>query len=183
MFRHLAVVVAALSFSLPALARTAAAPASSVNSADAVIGVWTTPDDKSHVRIYRNSDGDYYGRIVWLKQPDYPQDYQDKTLVGKPKVDRKNPVKSLRARPIMGLNVLTGFKYQSGSHAWGKGKCYDPDEGKTYTCRMWLINGGRRLKLRGYVWIFHKTQTWERNSAPAAMSAAPAASVPSPATH
>lgn len=150
---------------LPAAAR-AAVPVPA--TAGAVAGVWVTPNEKSHVRIYRGADGKYHGRIVWLKQPDYPQNFKVKRLAGKPKVDRHNPDKGLRSRPVLGLDVLTGFQYLPAEHAWGKGKCYDPEKGKTYNCRMWLQDGGHKLKLRGYVWIFHRTETWIRYTAPPA---------------
>lgn len=163
---------------LPAAALAAApAPATSGAAADAVTGVWVTPGAKSRVHIYRGDDGKFYGKIIWLKQPDYPQNFADKALAGKPKVDRHNPDKRLRARSVVGLNVLRDFQYLPGHHAWGKGKCYDPESGKTYHCRMWLRDGGRELKLRGYVWIFHRTETWKRYEG--AASAATAAHPPS----
>lgn len=133
----------------------------------AVLGLWTTPKDKSRVRIYKAADGTYHGRIIWLKQPDYPAGFHDKSLAGKPKVDIHNPKKDLRSRPVMGLDVLAGFKYSPSNHDWRKGKCYDPDDGKTYTCRMWLKNHDT-LMVRGYVWIFHKTQEWHRYTPPVA---------------
>ncbi|MGH8126884.1 MAG: DUF2147 domain-containing protein [Gammaproteobacteria bacterium] len=143
----------------------------------AVLGVWTTPNDKSRVRIYHGENGSFDGKIIWLKQPTYATDYKNKALAGKPKVDEHNPDKSLRSRPVMGMDVLTGFKYSPSDHDWRKGKCYDPDDGKTYTCRMWLKSPDT-LMVRGYVWIFHKTQEWHRYTPPApAMSAAPAATV------
>lgn len=147
------------------------APAAATGAAMAVTGVWATPKDKSHVRIYRGQDGKFYGRIVWLKQPDYPQDFADRALAGKPKVDRHNPDKALRGRPVLGLVVLTDFRYLPAGKAWGKGKCYDPEKGKTYNCRMWLRDGGNKLQVRGYVWIFHRTEAWSRVAAPAAATA------------
>ncbi len=156
---------------LTAVAATPAAATASGTS-QAVIGVWVTPKDKSHIRIYRGEDGKLDGKIIWLKQPDYPADYKDKALAGKPKVDRHNPDKSLRDRTILGMNVLTGFQHLPHRSAWGKGKCYDPEKGKTYHCRMWLIDGGKKLRLRGYLWIFYRTETWRRYEAPAASGSA-----------
>lgn len=166
MIRHSLVSLIFLLFAvLPFLAFARAVPpavATAAGPAEAANGVWTTPKDKSHVRIYQADDGTCRGRIVWLKQPDYPAGYKNKTLAGKPKVDRHNPDKRLRTRPVQGLVILTGFRYSPKQHAWTGGKCYDPEGGKTYKCRMWLVAGGKRLKVRGYVWIFHKTQTWRR---------------------
>lgn len=155
-------------------AATSPAAATQAGPAMTVTGLWKTPNDKSLVRIYRTSDGTFAGRIIWLKQPTYPQDYKDKSLAGKPKVDIHNPDKKLRSRPVMGMDVLSGFQYSAPNHDWRKGKCYDPDEGKTYTCRMWLTTPDT-LMVRGYVWIFHKTQEWHRVQAPAPQATAPAA--------
>ena len=130
------------------------------NPANAVLGLWTTPNDKSRVHIYKTADGTYNGRIVWLKQPDYPADFHNKSLAGKPKVDIHNPKKNLRSRPVMDMDVLTGFKYSPSNHDWRKGKCYDPEEGKTYTCRM-RLKGDQTEMVRGYVWKRHKTQEWQ----------------------
>lgn len=130
--------------------------------ANAVTGTWVTPNDKSHVVIARQSDGSYAGKIIWLKQPDYPSGFENQALVGKPKIDRHNPDPAQRSRPILGLDVLEGFRYQAAPDNWDKGTCYDPEGGKTYNCKMWLTDGGKKLHVRGYVWIFHKTQVWTR---------------------
>lgn len=164
---------AAAAMLFPALAAAAAPAPAAVTAADAVTGVWVTPGGKSHIEIYRGDGGKFYGKIVWLKQPDYPEDFTDKALAGKPKVDRHNPKPSLRARPVLGLEVLAGFEYLPGANAWGKGRCYDPEQGKTYHCRMWLRAGGQKLQVRGYVWIFHRTETWARYAAPAAAGTHP----------
>jgi|GEM_PF-154808 len=160
----------------PATTSTAMSPGPATNASPgmAVAGVWRTPDDKSLVRVYRNPDGTFDGRIVWLKKPIYPQDYKDKSLAGRPKVDIHNPDKKLRSRPVLGMDVLTGFKYSPADHDWRKGKCYDPEEGKTYTCRMWLKDHDT-LMVRGYVWIFHKTQEWRRAQEPTPPATAPTA--------
>lgn len=161
----------------PAAASTTAAPPASApipltmageavssRPADAVTGVWITSGGKSHVKIYRGGDGRYYGKIVWLKEPRYPANYDDPALAGKPKVDINNPDASLRDRPVLGMLVLTDFKYYAPDDDWRHGKCYDPQKGETYDCKMWLEpkSNGDVLKVRGFVWIFHRTETWHR---------------------
>src|SRR5699024_5058198 len=120
------------------------------------------------VKIQREPNGEYSGTIIWLKQPKYPADYDNEALAGKPKVDIHNPKESLRSRPVMGMKVLTHFKYSADDNNWHDGSCYDPTDGKTYDCKMWLKEGsdGQTLKVRGYVWIFFKTQTWHRYEPP-----------------
>ena len=57
------------------------------SKADKILGYYLTYDDetgaeKSQVQIYKDASGKYYGKIVWLKEPNKN---------GKPKVDDKNP--------------------------------------------------------------------------------------------
>ena len=58
--------------------------------------------------------------------------------------------------------------YQSGDKLNGKivwlkegGKIYNPKNGKTYKCSIWL--DGNNLKVRGYVAMFYETQTWTKS--------------------
>ena len=58
--------------------------------------------------------------------------------------------------------------YQSGDKLngnkkgdkWEGGKIYNPKNGKTYKCSIWL--DGNNLKVRGYVAMFYETQTWTK---------------------
>lgn len=130
------------------------------DNGDGVLGMWMTVDGKARIEIVRN-DQAYEGRIVWLKEPVYPAD-DDKGMAGQPKVDRENPDKTLKARPVIGLLLVQGFKY-AGDNVWDDGTIYDPEDGKTYSCTMTLRMDGS-LKVRGYWGIswFGRTQIWTR---------------------
>lgn len=130
------------------------------NQADAIAGIWITQDGKARVEIALQ-DGAYAGHIVWLKQPLFPAN-DPKGMAGKPKVDRNNPDKKLRTRPIMGLPLLSGFHY-AGSGVWAGGMIYDPESGKTYHCKISMMKNGS-LHIRGYVGIplFGRTEIWKR---------------------
>lgn len=175
-----------LAFLTTALVAAGTAPAASAASAPAaatgagaVSGVWVTDGGKSHVRIYRGDDGKYYGRIVWLKNPDFPADFSNKALAGKPKVDYRNPDKSRRDQPLMGMVVLKNFSYQTAKDNWKGNYCYNPDEGKkSGNCLLWLSDHGDKLHVRGYLGIFWETHTWERVSGPAAAASGPAIGAP-----
>lgn len=134
-------VMLALALALPAMA----------NTPDAVVGKWETEGGKSHVEI-RKSGSQYVGKIVWLKEPNRD---------GKPKTDRQNPEKSLQGRPILGLQVLSGFAFKGGE--WVDGKIYNPEDGKTYSCKM-SLKDKNTLQVRGYVFnpALGKTQVWKR---------------------
>jgi uncharacterized protein (DUF2147 family) len=47
---------------------------------------------------------------------------------------------------------------------YGGGEILDPKNGKIYRARMQLIEGGRKLEVRGYVGLslFGRSQTWLR---------------------
>ncbi len=117
--------------------------------AQEIKGKWLTDDGEAIVEIYQSGDK-FNGKIVWLKDANDAQ--------GKPLTDQENPDKSKRSRPLIGLLMLTDFKQNNGK--WEGGKIYDPSEGKTYKCTMWLEKG--KLKVRGYVGMFYQTQTWTR---------------------
>ena len=127
---------------------------------NAILGAWNTPNDKAKVKIFRCGD-DFCGKIIALKQPDYPAD-DKQGMAGKPKVDRHNPDPALRSRPVCGLQIMKGFSY-AGGDSWVGGRIYDPASGKTYKCKLKLATP-HRLKVRGYIGIslFGRTETWTR---------------------
>jgi len=84
-----------------------------------------------------------------MKEPNYI-DSKDGP-VGKKKVDRKNPDPALRNRPILGLQIMKGLTPE-GNNRWENGTCYDPDNGKSYKCKMRLASPNR-LELRGYIGV------------------------------
>lgn len=132
---------------------------------DAIVGTWTTAGDKSKVEIFKNGDL-YYGRIVALKEPLYPTDPDHQDYVagreGRPKVDRHNPDETLRERPIIGMDLMAGFKHDGGD-VWSGGTIYDPENGKTYRCKLTLVSLNE-MKVRGFVGIslFGRTTVWTR---------------------
>jgi len=119
---------------------------------DAVLGQWLTEGDKAVVEIFRCEDR-YCGKIVWLKEPTNPD--------GSEVLDTENPDPSKRNRTVLGLNLVWGFRYDE-NQGWVDGSIYDPDNGKTYSCKMNLE--GDTLKVRGYVGIslFGRTTVWKR---------------------
>ena len=92
--------------------------------ADRVVGFWLTDGGESQVEIFKNSNGTYDGRLVWLKEP------LDEN--GRPKVDKENPETRLRNRPIAGLVILRNFTFDVSSREWKGGTIYDPKNGRTY---------------------------------------------------
>ena len=124
--------------------------------ANDVEGIWLNEDKDAHIRI-ENRDGKYYGNIVWLKEP-----YEEGTT--DPKVDDENPDPELQKRPIMGLELLSGFVFD-GDDEWEDGDIYDPKSGKTYSCYMKFTDDTQdKLKVRGYIGVslLGRTTYWTR---------------------
>ena len=123
--------------------------------ADDIIGFWLTAGkEPAKIQIYK-SGAKYFGKIVWLKNP---------SDNGKLKVDNNNPDQKRRSRPIVGLVILTNFKFD-GDDEWDDGDIYDPESGKNYSCYIFLKDSNT-LKVRGYVGIslFGRTEVWTRTT-------------------
>jgi uncharacterized protein (DUF2147 family) len=111
-----------------------------------VTGMWKTDGGDSQLELFRCGT-QICGKIIWLKTPNYI-DRKDGP-VGASKTDRKNPNPSLRNRPILGLQVMSGFT-DLGGNKWDNGSSYNPESGKTYKSKLYLASA-KRLELRGYV--------------------------------
>jgi uncharacterized protein (DUF2147 family) len=116
---------------------------------DGILGVWDDHDQGARIEVFRCGELTC-GKIVGLNDPD---------AGGKPKLDANNPDKRLRSRPIIGLQVLTGFKY-AGDDTWTGGSVYSPERGKTYSATLTLVED--RLDVKVSVWPVHKTVEWIR---------------------
>lgn len=125
------------------------------DKADDIIGVWlTSGKEPAKIQIYKSGEK-FFGKIIWLKNP---------TENGKQRVDANNPDKTKRSNPIIGLVMLTGFRFD-GDDEWKGGDIYDPESGKTYSSYMYLKDKNT-LKVRGYVGIslLGRTETWTRTN-------------------
>ena len=116
--------------------------------AQSPVGFWQTIDDntneaRSIVEIYEK-DGKVEGRIVKLINPEEPNPVCDKCE------DERN------GQPIEGMVIIEDLS-QDGDE-WAGGHILDPENGKTYRCRIWVEEGV--LRVRGYLAIFRRTQTW-----------------------
>jgi uncharacterized protein (DUF2147 family) len=125
--------------------------------ADDIVGFWLTHGDKpAKVQVYRTGDL-FAGKIVWLQFP---------VENGKPKMDEKNPEESKRSQPLVGLVIMSRFKFDNDDE-WSDGKIYDPQNGKTYNCYL-SLKDKNTLKVRGYIGItlIGRTDYWTRTNFP-----------------
>lgn len=109
-----------------------------------VLGKWLTEAGDAQVEIYQ-AGNKLNGKIIWLQQ-------------GPETKDRHNPDAKLKDRKLMGVNILSGLS--KSKDKWEGGKIYNPKNGKSYKCSIWL--DGDQLKVRGYLGMFYETQTWKR---------------------
>jgi uncharacterized protein (DUF2147 family) len=67
-----------------------------------------------------------------------------------------------KGAPVIGLVILSGLKKDGDEYAGGQ--ILDPDNGKTYSSKVHLIDGGKKLSVRGYIGVpmLGRTQTWVR---------------------
>ena len=73
--------------------------------------------------------------------------------------DRKN-------QPVVGLEVIRGGQPTADGARWEGGRILDPENGKEYRLTLQPTDGGARLRVRGYLGPFFRTQTWVRVAPP-----------------
>ena len=128
---------------------------------DTPVGTWKTIDDesgkaKSIVQI-TDENGELKATIVKLLNRS-PEDIARDGEVAVCKEcdgERKN-------QPIEGMNIMWGV--QQDGDVWDGGHILDPKNGKVYKVKLSMLDGGQKLKVRGFIgfsWI-GRSQEWER---------------------
>jgi uncharacterized protein (DUF2147 family) len=132
--------------------------ARSARAAESPIGYWTTIDDdgktpSSIVQLYKRGQK-LFGKIVQLINP-----------------REKNPTctecdGARKNQRILGMEILRDL--HADGDEWSGGYILDPRNGKEYACYVELVDGGKRLKVRGYLGIalFGRTQYWRKRAPP-----------------
>jgi len=122
-----------------------------VMAADSVVGNWNTVDEKtgeirSTVEVYEEGSK-IFAKITALSEPNDAQ--------GKPKTCTACKGED-KDKPIVGLVIIKDLS-ASGDRYKG-GTILDPEDGKVYKAELWIEDG--TLKVRGYLGMFYRTQTW-----------------------
>ena len=119
-------------------------------------GLWKTIDDQSGqakglIRI-REIAGKFEGKIDKI----FPQPGDDPA----PRCEKCEG--SLHNQPVLGLTFLWGFTKQGDEYQGGE--ILDPESGKVYQAKMKLVDGGKKLEVRGFIGfsLFGRSQTWLR---------------------
>ena len=116
-----------------------------------VDGDWLTPNGVAVVRVAPCASG-LCGTIIALKAPN--------DAAGRTQKDGRNVNPDLRSRPVVGLEILHGFK-AAGEGRWADGTIYNPDDGKTYRSKITLKPDGG-LMVEGCVAFICVAQKWVR---------------------
>ncbi|MBO7459201.1 MAG: DUF2147 domain-containing protein [Paludibacteraceae bacterium] len=122
---------------------------------NSILGDWKTVDDKtgdnfSIVRIYKGSDGLYYGKVA-------------KMLVGPAGLKCDQCKGEDYNVPLEGLVIIRGMSYNKEKNQLEGGKVLDPESGKFYYGKIYPKDG--KLVLRGSLdkrGILGRNQTWIR---------------------
>lgn len=139
---------------------TASADATAVAApANAAVGRWKTIDDETKeaksIVVITEVDGKLVGTIEKL----FRKEGEDQN----PKCEKCSGDK--KDQPIIGMQILQGLKKDKGSETkWSGGEILDPKNGKTYSCKLEVVDGGKKLDVRGFVGfsLIGRTQTWVR---------------------
>jgi len=109
-------------------------------------GLWRLDGGKAQVRI-SDCGGSLCATLAGLRKPN------DKA--GRPKRDKLNPDPALRGRPVIGLSLVTGMRFDGAR--W-TGRFYNPDDGRTYAGSI-TARGSSRLDLKGcFIGLLCKTR-------------------------
>lgn len=108
-------------------------------------GVWQSETGITRVRV-SPCGKNLCGTIVWQKSPSK---------------DVHNPDPAKRARPLVGVELVSGMK-PTGPNAWS-GSIYNYEDGKTYNGKVEL-NGSNKLTLAGCVLggAICQSRTWTK---------------------
>ncbi len=119
------------------------------------VGAWNTIDDetqkpKSVVRI-TEKDGVISGAVEKIFDPAKQDSKCDECASDDPR----------KGKPVIGMTILSDLK-KDGDNVYGGGSILDPANGKVYNAKVTVIDGGKKLEMRGSVLFFGRTQTWIR---------------------
>ena len=132
-------------------------PAFRLGAADPTpVGLWKTIDDttgqpKGLVRISERN-GQLEGKIERI----FPKPGDDPA----PKCDKCDGTR--HNQPVLGMTILWNLTKQGGEYQGGE--ILDPENGRIYQAKMKLIDGDKKLEVRGFIGfsLLGRSQVWLR---------------------
>lgn len=119
-------------------------------------GLWRNIDEETRqaralVRIVEAA-GTFTGRI-------------EKVLTDRPDAKCDKCTDDRKDQPVQGMQIIRGMrKSDDRDNLWEGGTILDPGNGKVYRSQMRVMDGGKRLEVRGFVGtpLLGRSQTWIR---------------------
>ncbi len=122
---------------------------------DSPVGVWRTIDDKTGkpkalIKIVEQN-GEYTGTIIKGLEPNDDPNRVCTACTG-----------ARKGQKMLGMEIMEGI-HKDGD-VYDGGHILDPENGMNYSCKLKVVDGGQKLKVRGYLGIslLGRTQTWIR---------------------
>lgn len=128
-----------------------------VSQAADLSGLWQTTDDKtgkprSLVRI-AETGGEYYATV-------------EKGLLATDTGDAvcEKCSDERKGQKIIGMTIAKHLRASGKANVYEHGEILDPENGKTYQCKMTLSANGNELDVRGFIGfsLIGRSQTWKR---------------------
>ena len=127
------------------------------------VGYWLTIDDKKNqprsvIHITEAKQGGQTALVGHVAAGLYVEGLKWRTQC-------TNCVAPYTNKPLMGMKILWGFQSQGDkwNSTWTNGQLFDVDSNKNiYRGKLWLTDNGMKMQVRGYAFMFFRTQTWKR---------------------
>jgi uncharacterized protein (DUF2147 family) len=110
--------------------------------ADDILGIYFCVDPftkkQSQAQIYKAADGTYEAKVVWTND--------------------------IEGQDQVGLVFMKGLTYNAEKNEYQNGKIQYPGKKGTYKSFVRIVDGGKTLKMRGYLGVsmFGMTVDWKR---------------------
>ncbi|VVD70954.1 signal peptide protein [Pandoraea morbifera] len=118
------------------------------------VGVWRIVDetgDPKALIVISERDGEYVGALA-------------KSLGRRDALERRcdGCTDDRKGRKLQGMEIIRGLRKDGDEYTGGK--ILDPDSGSEYGCKIRVVDGGKKLEVRGYfgISLLGRTQTWIR---------------------
>ena len=110
--------------------------------ADDLAGEWLVSEKTAVITFFRDGDK-FFGMTSWMQRP--------RDEHGHLRTDIHNPDPGKRKTHLLGSLLCKNFSYK-GDGVWDGGTIYDSRSGRTYNCKITMIDINT-IRLRGYIGI------------------------------
>ena len=121
----------------------------SQNIKQAIDGVYRLPNGLD-VQLFKNSEGNYSGKIVALNNYEYGE-WQDVN----------NPEKEKRKDSLVGKVIITGLTFVAAKSRYSDGIMYGPEKGLFFNLQINKSNA-EGIEVVGSKFLFSRTMLWKR---------------------